>query len=89
LDARKFKNFADFDNLFLFNPFDDDIYAQVISAVTHQILQSDLSKPRYIICHCVYNIEAMKSSGLFSLIREDCCPYRGNLFRVFKSIDNA
>jgi hypothetical protein len=72
----------------MFNPFDADIYEQVIGAIKLQLLQSDLSKTRYLICYGDTNIEAVKSSGLFSLIREDCCPYRGNLFRVFKSNNN-
>jgi 16S rRNA G966 N2-methylase RsmD len=85
VDARCFERYADFDIFFMFNPFDDDIYEEVINAITLQIMRSDISKPRYLICYGGANIEAVIKSGLFSLIREGECPYRGNLFRVFKS----
>lgn len=84
LDARDFKSYADFDILFMFNPFDDDIYEAVIREIKLQFLDSDLKKVRYLICYGGANIDAVKSSGIFSLIREDYCPYRGNSFRVFK-----
>lgn len=88
LDARNFKGYANFDILFMFNPFDDDIYEEVIKEIKLQILQSVISKPRYLICYGGGNIDAVNSSGIFSLIREDRCPHRGNLFRVFKSNKN-
>jgi len=84
LDARNFKSYADFDILFMFNPFDDDIYEAVIKEIKFQFLESDLRKARYLICYGGANIDAVNNSGIFSLIREDCCPYRGNSFRVFK-----
>lgn len=84
LDARDFKSYADFDILFMFNPFDGDIYHAVIEEIKLQFLDSDLRRVRYLICYGGANIDAVKNSGIFSLIREDCCPYRGNSFRVFK-----
>lgn len=84
LDARNFKSYADFDILFMFNPFDDDIYEAVIKEIKLQLLGSDLKKARYLICYGDANIDAVNNSGIFSLIREDCCPYRGNGIRIFK-----
>lgn len=85
LDARNFKSYADFDIFFMFNPFDDDIYEEVVRAISLQMTKSNMYQPRYLICYGGANIEAVNGSGLFSLIREDRCPYRGNLFRVYKS----
>lgn len=84
LDARNFKSYADFDILFMFNPFDDDIYEAVIKEIKLQFLASDLKRVKYLICYGGANIDAVNDSGVFSLIREDYCPYRGNSFRVFK-----
>lgn len=68
----------------MFNPFDDDIYEAVIKEIKLQLLESDLSRARYLICYGGANINAVKNSGIFQLIREDRCLYRGNTFRVFK-----
>ncbi len=84
LDARSFKSYADFDILFMFNPFDDDIYESVIKEIKLQTLESELIKTRYLICYGGANIDAVNKSGIFSLIREDYCPYRGNSFRIFE-----
>jgi 16S rRNA G966 N2-methylase RsmD len=85
LDARSFENYADFDIFFMFNPFDDHIYEEVINAIRLQIVQSNFLRQRHLVCYGGGNIEAVNKSGLFSLIREDRCPYRGTLFRVFES----
>lgn len=81
IDARKFLNYADFDILFMFNPFDDDIYYDVVGQIASQITNS---KNRYLICYGGANIDAVINSGIFRLIREEYCPYRGNMFRIFK-----
>lgn len=85
LDARHFDRYADFNIFFVFNPFDDDIYEEVINAIKLQLLRSPSSRPRYLVCYGGANIQAVETSGLFELIREDRCPYRGTLFRIFKS----
>jgi 16S rRNA G966 N2-methylase RsmD len=84
IDARNFKSYADFDILFMFNPFDDDIYESVIKEIRLQILEAKPTNTKYLICYGNANIDAVHNSGIFSLIREDYCPYRGNSFRVFK-----
>jgi 16S rRNA G966 N2-methylase RsmD len=84
VDARDFKNYAEYDILFMFNPFVDDIYEQVVKQISFQISSSETVKTRYLVCYGGANIEAINKCGLFSLIREEFCPYRGNLFRVFE-----
>ena len=88
MDARKFAKYGDFEILFMFNPFDDDIYADVVGQIAAQIEISREQKDRYLICYGGANIESVMNTGIFQLIREDYCPYRGNMFRVFKSMKN-
>jgi 16S rRNA G966 N2-methylase RsmD len=87
-DARQFARYADFDILFMFNPFDYGIYADVVGQIASQIEISKEQKDRYLICYGGANIESVVNTGVFKLIREDYCPYRANTFRVFKSIKN-
>jgi 16S rRNA G966 N2-methylase RsmD len=89
MDARNFKRYAEFDIFFMFNPFDDDIYEQVVNAIKSQILQDNTLKPRYLICYGGANIDAVNRCSIFSLVREGNCPHRGNLFRVFKNNNYA
>lgn len=89
LDARKFTRYSDFDILFMFNPFDDEIYENVVVRIASQIETSKEKKDRYLICYGGANIESVMKTGIFKLIREDYCPYRANMFRVFKSIKNV
>jgi hypothetical protein len=89
LDARKFERYDDFEILFMFNPFDDDIYADVVGQIASQIEISKEQKDRHLICYGGANIESVINTGIFKLIREDYCPYRANMFRVFKSIKNV
>ena len=85
MDARMFLDYEAYDIFFMFNPFDDEIYAQVIERIKSQIQGCSSLKTRWLICYGGANIEAVINSGLFSLVREDFCPYRGNKFRIFKS----
>ncbi len=89
LDARKFTGYADFEILFMFNPFDEDIYSDVVGQIASQIEISKEQKDRYLICYGGANIESVVKTGIFELIREDYCPYRANMFRVYKSTKNV
>lgn len=89
MDARVFLNYACYDILFMFNPFDDDIYDDVVRQLASQILRFDRTKDKYLICYGGANIDAVNKTGLFSLVREDRCPHRGNMFRVFKTVNHA
>jgi 16S rRNA G966 N2-methylase RsmD len=86
IDARDFDQYADFDIYFLFNPFDYDIYEEVINKIVAQNKAASNTKEKYLICYGDANIKAVLNSGYFELIREGVCPYRGNVFRVFKTI---
>jgi 16S rRNA G966 N2-methylase RsmD len=83
-DARAFDRYADFDIYFLFNPFDYDIYAEVLNAIIAQNLASpERKQDKYLICYGDANIEAVRASNAFSLKVEQECPYRGNTYRIF------
>ena len=88
LDARSFSDYAHYDILFMFNPFNEEIYEDVVNVFSRQILQERKFKEKYLICYGGANLDAVNKSGLFSLIREDTCPFRGNMFRVFKTVKN-
>lgn len=84
-DARNYGSYADFDLYFLFNPFDYDIYAQVINCVLEQNREAaEHGWPKFLICYGDANIEAVRAIESFSLLVEEVCPYRGNTFRVFE-----
>lgn len=84
MDARYFVSYGDFDIYFMFNPFDDDIYEDVIAAIVRQ--NKDARRTKYLICYGGANIEAVKKSQYFQLVKDAVCPYRGNNFRIFKTI---
>jgi 16S rRNA G966 N2-methylase RsmD len=86
MDARHYKSYAEFDILFMFNPFDDEIYEEVVKQIASQLKLSKDINERYLICYGGANINSVISTGIFKLVREEYCPYRANLFRVFKTI---
>jgi len=83
LDARAFKDYADYDIFFMFNPFDDDIYKEVIDAIVAQNTTPLQTGPKYLICYGGANIDAVTSHTCFSLIEHGTCRYRLNDFRIF------
>jgi 16S rRNA G966 N2-methylase RsmD len=84
-DARTYDGYADFDLYFLFNPFDYDIYADVIDRVLEQNAKvAERRQPKFLVCYGDANIEAVLATGAFSLLVEEPCPYRGNTFRIFE-----
>lgn len=87
MDARSFGNYGDFDIYFMFNPFDDDIYDAVVAAIVRQ--NRDAARTKYLICYGGANIEAVRKSQHFQLIKDAICPYRGNNFRIFKATNGA
>ena len=87
LDARNFKKYAEYDILFMFNPFVLSIYEEVVKEIKMQIENSKILKTRYLICYGETNIEAINNSVIFKLIEEYLCPYRGNIYRKFKTYE--
>lgn len=85
IDAREYKNYADFDIYFLFNPFDYDIYAKVLNCIVDQNSSNTTGgSPKFLICYGDANLEAVHAMGVFSLVTEEQCPYRGNFYRIFR-----
>lgn len=86
IDARDFERYAEFDIYFMFNPFDPDIYSEVVNSIFKQnkaILHLDREK--YLICYGDANLDAVNKTKYFELLTEQKCPYRGNLYRIYKS----
>jgi len=84
MDARDFDMYENFDIYFLFNPFDYGIYEQVISKIVTSNLNTN-NEIKYLICYGDANIKTVIESNYFELVKESECPYRGNLFRIFRS----
>jgi 16S rRNA G966 N2-methylase RsmD len=85
VDARKYERYADFDIYFMFNPFNYDIYAEVLNSIIEQNKKSpSRGGEKFLICYGDANIDAVRAANSFSLIVENECPYRGNTYRIFK-----
>lgn len=77
IDARLFKDYDLYDVYFMFNPFSDEIYSEVIRAISDQ-----LSKDKYLICYGNLNKGAVLKYG-FKLTYQGICPYRNNQINIF------
>ncbi len=85
VDAQTFDSYENFDIYFMFNPFDDDIYENVINKIVLNNKKNVSNEDKFLICYGGANISSVIKSGYFELVRESVCPERGNLIRVFKS----
>ena len=84
-DARDYERYAEFDIYFLFNPFDDDVYEQIVTAIVRQNREClPLEGEKFLICYGNANLDAINSIGCFSLVASGKCPYRGNQYSIFK-----
>lgn len=84
VDARLFDRYVDFDIFFLFNPFDDDIYEEVVQQICDQTAKDQgPHRQRYVICYGAANLTALSRASALSLIVEEECPYRGNMYRIY------
>ena len=82
LDARKFLDYSDYDVYFLFNPFDDNVYNEVMMSIKAQI-QSD-SRVRWIIAYGKSNKGAIMSLDNCHLVQQGICPYRNTAFAIYR-----
>ena len=82
VDARKFSDYSDYDVYFLFNPFDDNIYNEVMMSIKTQI-QSD-SRVRWIIAYGKSNKGAIMSLDNCHLVQQGICPYRNTAFAIYR-----
>jgi 16S rRNA G966 N2-methylase RsmD len=81
IDAREFKNYRDYDIFFLFNPFNEKVYWEVMSVISQQI--SD-NKVRWIIAYGKSNESAIMSIKSIKLVERGVCPYRKTGFSIYK-----
>lgn len=85
IDARDFKRYAEFDIYFMFNPFEADIYSSVVYSIVEQnkaIKRYD--KQKYLLCYGNTNLDAIEKTNYFELLLEEKCPYRGNMYRIYR-----
>ena len=80
-DATEFKRYNKFDIFFLFNPFKDDLYEQVIDIMMEQC---ELRKnQRFIICYGGANLVSITKYKSINKIYEGLCPHRGATLNIF------
>jgi 16S rRNA G966 N2-methylase RsmD len=82
LDARKFSDYSEFDVYFLFNPFNDIVYNEVMISIKKQI-RSDM-RIRWIIAYGQSNKDAIMSLDNCHLVEQGICPYRNNNFAIYR-----
>lgn len=81
-DARYFKNYINYDVFYLFNPFNEDIYLQVMSNIKDQIANDINTK--WIIAYGKSNESAIMQIGKIKLIFTGICPYRNTTFSIYQ-----
>jgi SAM-dependent methyltransferase len=86
-DALTFEHYSEFNFFFLFNPFDLEIYGEVLVRIFRCIEAQgpDDDSTTWLLCYGESNVEAIWRSNLFELYRSEVCPYRGNSLRIWKS----
>lgn len=82
VDAREFLEWKEFDIFFLFNPFDDKVYSEVMITIKDQ-LKSDL-KTRWIIAYGKSNENAILNIDNCKVFERGICPYRNTPFIIFR-----
>jgi 16S rRNA G966 N2-methylase RsmD len=78
LCARSFEHYDTYDVYFLFNPFDSDIYKQVINLITAQA-----TNEKHLIAYGKANDDALVKYG-FREIHRSTCPYRNNSIKIYE-----
>ena len=84
-DALKFDRYGDYSHIFMFNPFDLDIYGKVVERISDSIRERDAEKQVWLVCYGASNYSAVKDTNLFELYREEVCPYRGTAIKIWKT----
>jgi 16S rRNA G966 N2-methylase RsmD len=82
LDAREFSDYSDYDVYFLFNPFDENVYNEVMLSIKAQI-QYD-SRVRWIIAYGKSNKGAIMSLDNCHLVQQGICPFRNTAFAIYR-----
>jgi 16S rRNA G966 N2-methylase RsmD len=82
IDACIYKNYFEFDIYYLFNPFSDQIYKEVMNSINSQIKHD--KKTRWIIAYGKSNKSAIMDVDNINLIKHGICPYRNTEFNIYK-----
>jgi 16S rRNA G966 N2-methylase RsmD len=81
-DARKFANYSNYDVYFLFNPFNDLVYLDVMMTIKNQIKSN--KRVRWIIAYGRSNETAIMLLDNCILIQHGICKYRNTPFKIYK-----
>jgi 16S rRNA G966 N2-methylase RsmD len=80
-DALQFVDYNNYDYFFLFNPFDSEIYSEVISRMLDQA--SGSKGGRILVCYGDSNLEFLNSESRLKLTYSGICPFRLNQINIF------
>jgi 16S rRNA G966 N2-methylase RsmD len=81
IDAIKFNRYDEFDIYFLFNPFENDLYEEVIDCLMAQVVLN--SRNRHIICYGGANLASIEKYSYVNKVYEGICPHRGNRVVIY------
>lgn len=82
-NALSFDRYGDFNYFFLFNPFDPEIYDEVVDAIAAATSEMT-SRPIWFICYGAASERRIRANGNFELVRDERCPYRGNRIKIWR-----
>ena len=82
IDARFFEEYGNFDIFFMFNPFDNAVYEEVINKILLQ--NKSIKSEKYLITYGGAHTELLNKSERLELDQESICPYRKNKIRIYK-----
>ena len=81
IDAIKFNRYDEFDIYFLFNPFENDLYEEVIDCLMAQVVLN--SRNRHIIFYGGANLASIEKYSYVNKVYEGICPHRGNRVVIY------
>jgi len=82
IDAREFSDYGDYDVYFLFNPFDDYVYYEVMMIIKRQI--KSVSRVRWIIAYGKSNKDAIMQLDNCHVFHQGTCPYRNTNYSIYR-----
>ena len=81
IDAREFQRYNEFDIYFLFNPFKNDLYEEVIDILMAQVVLN--SRNRHIILYGGSNLASIEKYSYVKKVYKGVCPHRGCGVAIF------
>lgn len=82
IDARLFEDYENFNIFFMFNPFENAVYKEVVKKILLQ--NKSIQSEKYLIAYGVANRKFLNKSERLSLNSESTCPYRKNTISIYK-----